>query len=367
MTVAATLRPPPGRAAVPATVPVAALAVVRHGRGVRARRRRVVLLATVAMLAVAVLVALSIGDSAVGPREVLGVLLGDPQGSASFVLWRLRLPRVVVGLLVGAGFGAAGAAFQSALRNPLASPDVLGISGGASAAAVTALLLLGWDGPAVSLTALGGALAVAGAIGALAWRGGLAGQRFVLVGVAVAMLVQAALGYLLTRADVRDVSAALVWMVGSTASVSWAEIAGVAAASAVLLLALAVAARPLRLLELGDDAARGLGVRVETHRVAVLAVAVALVAVGTAVVGPIAFVAFVAGPLARRAVGTGEPVLGVAAAVGAVVVVAADVVGQHLVPGVRVPVGIVTALVGGPYLLWLLRTGGRTTRGRTNR
>lgn len=365
---AATLQPPPGRAAVPAAaVPAAALAVVRHGRGVRARRRRVVLLVVVATLVVAVLVALSIGDSAVGPREVLGVLLGDAQGSASFVLLRLRLPRVVVGVLVGVGFGAAGAAFQSALRNPLASPDVLGISGGASAAAVTALLLLGWDGPAVSLTALGGALLVAGLVGALAWRGGLAGQRFVLVGVAVAMLVQAALGYLLTRADVRDVSAALVWMVGSTASVSWAEIAGVAAAYAVLLPALALAARPLRLLELGDDAARGLGVRVETHRVAVLAVAVALVAVGTAVVGPIAFVAFVAGPLARRAVGTGEPVLGVAAAVGAVVVVAADVVGQHLVPGVRVPVGIVTALVGGPYLLWLLRTGGRTTRGRTDR
>lgn len=354
---------PPGRAAVPAP----ALAVVRHGRGVRARRRRVVLLAVAAMLVVAVLVALSIGESAVGLREVLGVLLGDAQGPASFVLVRLRLPRVVVGVLVGAGFGAAGAAFQSALRNPLASPDVLGISGGASAAAVTALLLLGWDGPAVSLTALGGALLVAGLIGALAWRGGLAGQRFVLVGVAVAMLVQAALGYLLTRADVRDVSAALVWMVGSTASVSWAEIVGVAAAYAVLLPALALAARPLRLLELGDDAARGLGVRVEAHRVAVLALAVALVAVGTAVVGPIAFVAFVAGPLARRAVGTGEPVLGVAAAVGAVVVVVADVVGQHLVPGVRVPVGIVTALVGGPYLLWLLRTGGRTTRGGTDR
>jgi iron complex transport system permease protein len=328
--------------------------VVRRGRLARRRRRRRALLAATGLLLAVALLAVTLGEVSLRLGDVLPTLLGRRDASAKFVLLRLRLPRVVVGALVGAGFGVAGAVFQAVLRNPLASPDILGISGGASAAAVTAILVLGWDGLAVPGAAVAGAAGVAGIIAALAWRRGLAGQRFVLVGVATALLVQAVLGYLLTRADVRDVGQALVWMVGSTADARWPEIAVVAGVYAAVLPALAVVSRPLRLVQLGDDAARGLGVRTDRHRAAALATAVTLVAVGTAVAGPIAFVAFVAGPIARRILGTEDPALALSAGVGALVVVAADVVGQHLVPGVRVPVGIVTALVGAPYLLWLV-------------
>lgn len=341
----------PGPAPSPAPLPAD---VVRRERLVRRRRHRVALLVAVALLGGVVVLALSLGDVPLRLADLLPTLLGQADGSAEFVLLRLRLPRVVVGVLVGVGFGVAGAAFQTVLRNPLASPDILGISAGASAAAVTAILLLGWDGLAVSAAALAGALGVAGLIVGLAWRAGLAGRRFILVGIAIAMVVQAALGYLLTRADVRDVTQALVWMVGSTASARWSEIVAVAVAYALLLPAMATAGRPLRLLQLGDEAARGLGVRVDRQLVVVLVLAVALVAVATSVVGPIAFVAFVAGPIARRVLGTGGPALALAGAVGALVVTAADVVAQHLVPGARVPVGIVTALIGAPYLLWLL-------------
>jgi len=168
------------------------------------------------------------------------------------------------------------------------------------------------------------------------------------------------LGYVLTRADVRGVTQALVWMVGSTASVQWREIALVAAVSAVVLPGVALAGRSLTVLQLGDDLARGLGAQVDRQRLLLLGAAVVLVAAGTAVVGPIAFVAFVAAPIARRLIGAGHPAVALAGAIGAVIVTAADIVGQHLLPGgIEVPVGIVTGLVGAPYLLWLLATANR--------
>lgn len=337
--------------------------LVRRGRATRRRRGRLLLLAGVLALLAVVVLALNLGDVPLTPADIARVLLGGGDATQEFVLLRLRLPRVAVGVLAGLGFGVAGAVFQTVLRNPLASPDILGVAGGASAAAVAALLVLGWGGAAVSLAAFLGAALVATAIVVLAWRAGLAGQRFVLVGIAVAMLVHATLGYLLTRADVRSVPQALVWMVGSTSSVRWSEIALLAGAQAVVLPALVAAGRALRVLQLGDDAATGLGVRADRRRLGLLALAVALVAAATSVVGPIAFVAFVAGPIARRLAGTGEPVLALSGLVGALVVVSGDVVGQHLLPvGVQVPVGVVTALVGAPYLLWLLTQSAGTGR-----
>lgn len=334
--------------------------VVRHLRTAGARRRRLLLGAVVVVLLAVVGIALTTGAAALGPGDVVRTLIGAGSPRDELVLLRLRLPRIAVGALAGVGFGLAGALFQTVLHNPLASPDILGVAGGASAGAVTAMLLLGWEGVAVSAAAFLGAAAVAGAVLALAWRAGVAGHRFVLVGIAAATLVQAALGYLLTRADVRDVPQALVWMIGSTASVRWAEILALAAAYAVLLPVIAGAARGLRALQLGDEAARGLGLAVDARRVLLLALAVALVATATAVVGPIAFVAFLAGPLARRLEASGGPALALAGAVGAVIVPGADLVGQHVLPfGAQAPVGVVTALVGAPYLLWLLAGSAR--------
>lgn len=329
--------------------------VVRAGRASRRRRSRLVLLGLAVLVLLLVGAGLSLGAVRLGPAVVVDALVG--RGPGGFVVLQLRAPRVVAGLLVGIAFGAAGAAFQSVLRNPLASPDILGISGGASAAGAAAILLAGWSGPSVAGAGLVGALVVAGGVAVASWSRGLAGERFVLVGVAAALLVQAVTGYLLTRADVRDVPAALVWMVGSTGAARWPQLAVLAAACAVLLPALAVAGRRLPVLALGDDLARGLGTSPTPARLAVLAAAVGLVAVGTATTGPIAFVAFVAGPIARRASGTAGPGLAVAALTGAALVLGADLVAQHLLGDL--PVGVVTGLVGGPVLWWLLsRTGG---------
>ena len=147
----------------------------------------------------------------------------------------LRLPRLLLGMLVGAAFAISGALFQTLLKNPLASPDVIGISGGASAAAAFGILILGLSGAAVSAAALLGALAAGAAIYLLAWRGGVTGYRFVLVGVGVGFIAQAVLGYLITRGEVRDVQQALVWMVGGIGGAAWSDIAGLAVALAVLL------------------------------------------------------------------------------------------------------------------------------------
>jgi iron complex transport system permease protein len=305
---------------------------------------------------------LSVGDLPLPLTEVLAALAGRADDTATLVLVEFRLPRLVLGALVGLALALAGGLFQSVLRNPLASPDVIGVTQGASVGAVTALLVLELPGLWVPAGALAGAAAVAGLNLALAWRGGLSGQRFVLCGVGLAFAASSVLGYLLTRSDVRAAQDALVWLSGSVASATWAGNARLAAALAVLVPAALALSPGLRMLALGDDTASALGVRSTRVRVLALATGTALAAAGTAAAGPVAFVALASAPVARRLVGAGRVALVPTAMVGACLVTASDLAAQHLVPGVQVPVGIVTGLVGGGYLLWLLATsapGGR--------
>ncbi|MEE6282213.1 FecCD family ABC transporter permease [Georgenia sunbinii] len=346
----------PAPAVTPTAAPGDVLRTVRRAR----RRRTLAVTGTLAAVVLALAWAsLSWGGHAGEALDHLAGLLGAGSGDASFAIGRLRLPRLIMGMLVGVAFGIAGGLFQSVLRNPLASPDILGVSGGASLAAAFAIVALGLSGAVVGLAAFVGAAVVASAIYLLAWRGGVAGYRFVLVGVAIAFAVNAGINYLLTRSEVNDVRTALVWLVGSIGTPRWRDVAALAVILVVLLPVVLVAARRLRALELGDEAAGGLGVRVEPARLLVLAVAVALAAGATAYAGPVAFVAFVSAPIARRLLPTGGLALGAAALVGAVVVVAAELVAQHLIPSLEVPVGIITGAVGAPYLLWLLATSGR--------
>ncbi|NQX34641.1 iron chelate uptake ABC transporter family permease subunit [Herbiconiux sp. VKM Ac-2851] len=321
------------------------------------------------LLGVIAVLALMLGDRVVAPQDVLAAAVGQGSGGDRFVVLGLRAPRLALSLLVGACFGLAGSVFQSLLGNPLASPDIIGISQGASAAAVTAVLLLGASGLAVSGAAFAGAVLAAALILLLAGRvgrsgavgsGGSAGSRFVLIGIALAFLAQALIGYLLTRADVRDAQGALLWLVGSIGTVQVAELVVTGVAALVLAVALVVLAPRLRMLQLGDEAATALGVRVTPVRLLLLLVAVAFAAVATAAAGPVAFVAFVSAPIARRLVGGLGPALVASALVGAVVVSGADVLAQHAVAGLQVPVGIVTGLVGAPILLTLLARGNRT-------
>jgi iron complex transport system permease protein len=339
--------------AAQAATPVAALRARRH------RRLALVLVGLAVVLVALATLALTLGAASLPPgRAVLALLrLGDEQDV--FIVQRLRLPRLEAAVLAGAAFGLAGALFQSTLRNPLASPDILGIASGASLGAVWALLVAGLTGLAVSGAAFLGALTVAFLIWFFAWRQGLHSIRFVLVGVGFAYLCSSLLAWLLASAEVREAQSALLWTVGSVADIRGAELATLAAGVGVLGLAAVVVGRWQGPLALGDDHARGLGVPVDAARVGSLLLAVGIVAIATSFAGPLLFVALVAPAIARRLVDDGGAALTVSALTGAALVLAADVVGQHGVLGVSAPTGIVTGLVGAPYLLWLLATHGR--------
>jgi iron complex transport system permease protein len=304
--------------------------------------------------------------------RILAAHLGGGQKipGASFIVMEVKLPRAVVGAMIGAAFGLSGGLFQTMLRNPLASPDVIGISYGASAAAVAAMVVFGATGAAVSGAAFAGALGVAaliyaisrtGSLGSGGGRGDAAGSRLILAGVGIAAALQAVVSFLMTRADIRTAADALVWLNGSLNSASW-DRAGVLGLGLLLLVpAAAVVAGPLRILELGDDTAAGLGVRVGAARLAVVVTAVGLAAVATAAAGPVAFVAFLAGPIARRFLGKAS--LPGSALAGMAIVLGADYFAANLAPlllaGTVLPVGVVTGALGAPFLLWLLVTSNR--------
>ncbi|UOR00957.1 iron chelate uptake ABC transporter family permease subunit [Leucobacter allii] len=342
-----------------ATTPrVAALAAGRRDRA-RGRRRATIVLA--ALIVAAFAASLVLGDPVVAPGDVLGVLLGRDVPGAAFTVGELRLPRATLGLLAGFAFGIAGVTFQTMLRNPLASPDIIGISSGASAAAVVGIVVLGLDAGGISLLALGAALVTAATITLLAYRGGFAGARLILIGVGVAAMLDAVVSYVLSRAAAWDVQTAMQWLTGSLNSASWSSILPLACAFAVLVPVLLGNGRALGVLRLGDDSAVALGLRVRGTRILLILAAVALLAFATAASGPIAFVAFMSGPIAARIVGSGAAPLLPAGLVGALLVLVADFVGQNAFEH-RYPVGVVTGVLGAPYLILLLvrlnRSGG---------
>lgn len=288
---------------------------------------------------------------------------------ASFIVMEHQLPRAVLGAMVGAAFGLSGGLFQTLLRNPLASPDVIGISYGASAAAVTAIVVFGASGAVVSGAAFAGALGVAVLIYALSrstsagpgGRGGAAGNRLILAGVGIAAALHAVVSFLMTRTDIRTAADVLVWLNGSLNAASWDRAGVLGAALLVLVPAVVALAGPLRILELGEDTAAGLGVRVGPVRFAVVVAAVGLAAVATAAAGPVAFVAFLAGPIARRFVRRAS--LPASALAGMLIVLGADYFAANAAPlllaGTVLPVGVVTGALGAPFLLWLLVTSNR--------
>lgn len=331
---------------------------IRRTRTARRRRTEVVCGATVLILLGFLAYAVLVGDRAISVGEAARALLGGGSDIDRLVVIELRLPVALAAVLVGAALGLAGALFQSALRNPLASPDLLGIGNGASLGAVIALLMFSATGSAVAVSALAGAGVVAGLIWALAWRSGMRSARFVLVGVGLAYFCMAGVSWMLTRADLRMAQQALGWLVGSVGNVTLGQVGGLSAAMVVLLPLATLLAPRLRLLVLGDDHCRALGCSPNRLMLGVIAVGVALVACATAVAGPVAFVALTAPAIARRLVG--GVALVPAALIGAAATLVGQVVGAHLLPGgMTAPVGILTGIAGAPYLLWLLARRGR--------
>jgi iron complex transport system permease protein len=336
-------------------------AAVAHSRARRSLRRRAVIGVLLGLIAMVFAVSLMFGQTFYPPADVLGVVFGADVPGASFTVGRLRLPRATLAVIVGLSFGLAGVSFQTMLRNPLASPDIIGVSAGASAAAAFALVVLGLSGAAVSAFAIVAGLAVALLIYVLAFRGAAASTRLILIGIGLAAMLDSAIQYILSRAGQWDLEAALRWLTGSLNGATWAQVVPALAALAVLGPLLLSRSRDLSALQLGDDTAAALGVRVERTRLLVIVAAVGLVAFATAATGPIAFVAFLSGPIAARLIGPRGSMLLPAALVGALLVLVADFVGQYLL-GTRYPVGIVTGVLGAPYLVYLIvrtnRTGG---------
>lgn len=336
--------------------------VVRHAR-TTGRARAITVSAVLAIVTFGTFcMSISVGDFPIPLSEVVPAIFGYGNPSSDFIIRQLRLPRSLTALLVGSAFGFSGAIFQSLARNPLASPDIIGITAGASTAAVFLIVVIGASGFIVSIGALVGSLLTAVALYGLAYKRGVSAYRLVLVGIGIAAVLNAITSYLLTRGQIFDVQRATVWLTGSLNGRSWDHVRPVAVAMAVLVPAVAALARPLRALQLGDETAKGLGVSVERSRLALIVVAVALVAVATAAAGPVAFVAFVAAPIARRLVNA--PVTLVPAAlVGALLLIVSDVVARRVLAPSELPVGIVTGVLGAPYLMWLLARANKIGRG----
>ncbi|GJF06669.1 FecCD family ABC transporter permease [Pseudonocardia sp. D17] len=345
---------------------------LRLGRfsGVWRPRTVVVLVVAAAVLVVGAALNIGRGEFPISVGEVLSVLFGGGDQAQRFIVLDLRLPRTLTGALVGGALAVAGAILQAVARNPLAAPDIIGITMGASAAAVAVIVLSSGFGAVGALAgavglpvaALLGGLLTATSIYVLAWRRGVHGFRLVLVGIGMNAILYALVNWLLIAAQVYEAARAQVWLNGSLNARGWEHVVPVGVALVVLVPAALVLAHVLGGLQFGDDTARGLGIRVDAARTALLVVAVGLAAVATASAGPIAFVALVSPQIAQRLVGAPRPPIAASLMVGATLVVLSDLVARTAFGAAELPVGVITAVLGAPYLLHLLVRHGREAR-----
>ncbi|MGW2987289.1 FecCD family ABC transporter permease [Streptomyces goshikiensis] len=327
------------------------------GISLRLERRALVvgLLLAVTALALAV-VLIGTGDFQIAPADVVQTLLGNGTPANDFIVNDLRLPRVLVALLVGASLGMSGAVFQSVSRNPLGSPDLLGFGYGSAVGALVVIIVFKGGATEVALGALVGGLIAGLAVYLLAYKRGINGYRLVLVGIGASAMLVAVIQYLLTKAQLVEATRAMVWLTGSLAGRDWGQVWPLLAACAVLFPLVLGQGRALRMMEMGDDAAHALGVRVERTRLLLMAAGILLTTAASAAAGPISFVALAAPQLARRLTRSPGAGLLTAALMGAVLLMLSDWASQRAFGADQLPVGVVTGLVGGVYLLWLLVT-----------
>lgn len=352
-----------------------AIEVTRRGRhtgfrvtrpevsGVLRPRAVLACLALAAAGAVLFTVTLAIGEYGMPLGDVIAALAGYGDDGTMYVIYELRLPRVLVATLVGAAFGISGALFQTLTRNPLASPDLIGLTSGSTMFAVAGVVL-GW-GAGVGTQTLGllGGLATALAIYLLAWRRGTTGYRIVLIGIGLSWMCTSVTSFLLVKAHLWEARAVMRWLVGSLNGADWVHVEPLALAMLVLVPASLLLSRWLRLIQLGDELAIGLGVPVRFAQIGLIAVAVGLVSFATAAAGPVVFIALAAPQIAQRLTGlTSPPVVG-SALCGSVLVLGSDLIAQHIMPGVLLPIGVVTGALGGLFLLWLLVCANRAGSG----
>lgn len=321
--------------------------------GRRSIRGPLVVTATLLVAAAAVVVGLSTGSFQASPVEVVTALLGGGDGRTTVVVAGLRLPRVLSALAIGATLGLAGAVFQTLARNPLASPDIVGFSAGSATGALIGLTLIAPTASPAAGAWIGGLLTVV-IVMLIARSAGVSRERTILAGIALSTLLAAVNDYLLTRAPLEIARNADQWLHGSLAATSMSDVGLLLASFGILAAVIVLVRRDFRALELGDDTARSLGVRTGRVRLLLVIVAALLTGTATAVAGPIGFVALAAPQLARRAMGSsGIPLVG-SVVTGAAVLVVADVIAQRALAPLQIPVGLLTGVVGGAYLIWIV-------------
>ena len=287
------------------------------------RRLLITCLLLVSACVVAGIWGLRSGAVTLETSQVFAALMGDAPRSMTMVVTEWRLPRVLMALLIGAALGVSGAIFQSLMRNPLGSPDVMGFNTGAWSGVLVAMVLFDTF-------------------------------RLIIIGIGVRAMLVAFNTWLLLKASLETALTAGLWNAGSLNGLTWAKTSPSAPIIILMLIAAALLVRRMRLLEMGDDTACALGVSVERSRLLMMLVAVVLTAAATALAGPISFIALVAPHIARRISGTARWGLTQAALCGALLLLAADLCAQQLFMPYQLPVGVVTVSLGGIYLIVLL-------------
>lgn len=297
--------------------------------------------------------ALGSGTLPLTTAQIIEALRGEGPAHWVTIVNQWRLPRITMALLLGAALALSGAIFQSLLRNPLGSPDVIGFNTGAYSGVLVTMVLFNGDIMGVTAGALLGGLLTAGAVYLLAWNNGIETFRLIIIGVAVRALLVALNTWMIISASLESAMSAGLWSAGSLNGITWEKSQPLFALMPLALLLLFALARPMRLLEMGDDSARALGVGIERSRVLLVFAGVMLTATSTALAGPISFIALVAPQIARRLFAHQNTLPGVALT-GAVLLLAADIVAQRLFMPYQLPVGVLTVILGGSYLIGLL-------------
>ncbi|MFG1776385.1 FecCD family ABC transporter permease [Micromonospora sp. NPDC049048] len=316
------------------------------------RRTAVVTAALVAVAAGLALLGLCQGQDWATPAEVFTALTRG--GESAFVIREWRLPRVAAALVFGASLGLAGAVFQNLTRNPLGSPDVIGLDAGAYTGALVAITVLNGTAGQLAAGSVAGGLLAAGVIYVLSLDSGLSGLRLIVVGIAVNAMLTALNSWIVLRAEIDVALAATGWNAGSLNGVDWAEVRLPFAVIGLFVLLLVVISHDMHQAALGDEVARTTGVRLGRLRLLMVLAGVGCTATVTAVAGPVVFIALAAPQIGRRLARAAGVPLVPAALTGAVLLLAADLVAQVLLAPVALPVGVVTTAVGGCYLIWLL-------------
>ncbi|SEM62988.1 iron complex transport system permease protein [Mesobacillus persicus] len=318
-----------------------------------------VLLALVVLL---LILSAGLGEMKISPLSVLQVFFGGGTEMDRLVVQSFRLPRIIVALLVGMGLAVAGGILQGMIRNPLASPDILGITGGAAVAVVGFLAIFSDENNALivsiqwlPIAAFLGALVVALLVYFLSWKNGVSPIRLVLIGIGISTLMQALTTLLMILGPIYRASQANIWITGTVHGTNWSEVRVLVPLIITLLAVAIMMARTVNIQELGDEIATGVGGRVQRQRFLLLLISTALIASSVAFAGGIGFVGLMAPHMARRLVGSAfGALLPVSALIGGILVMLADLIGRTMFSPLEVPAGVFTAAIGAPYFIFLL-------------